>query len=600
MKKRRFISIRAKLAFAFLFVYLVPVVAVLLLLSRQLEGTFDKIALPRLKSAIASISADFEKIKKSTVEQTGTLAQSRPLVEAAAVYNEWPGELTEEVEGLGRNTPLDFLRVVDRRGRILASTPNKGEINDVIDDPMIAAAFMKKSGLSVRMEKAARTGGARAVSLNAYYPIIYRDGAAAVLIGGKLLDKDYLKELYSISNARVRLFREGELVEAFPPDEGASRIGAGFLKAIKANPQHTETFSSKGKEYMLGALPMRIERGGEAEAVFVLDLSREQVNTVLEKTLRNVIVLALFGFGLSAALGAVFSLGFTRHISQLARSAQLIGGGRFLEAHNSVTARDEIGILAEAMNKMVGDLKEYSEKLAMTERVAAWREIARRIAHEIKNPISPIQLSIENLKAAFSQDRGQFDEVFPECAETILEEVDKLKKLANEFSEFARLPRPNFEKIDIIEVLENVVNLHSAGAAGVSAVFKDGGERPLYIRGDRDQLNRVFTNLVKNAVEAMPGGGELKVIVRRHNDEIFIVIEDTGVGMDREDLQKIFTPYFTTKQSGSGLGLSIVQRILQDHDAGIDVYSEKGAGTKFILAFKELDERAAARGDNDG
>jgi two-component system, NtrC family, nitrogen regulation sensor histidine kinase NtrY len=251
-----------------------------------------------------------------------------------------------------------------------------------------------------------------------------------------------------------------------------------------------------------------------------------------------------------------------------------------------VRSSDELGLLANTFNRMIGELREYHERLALTERVAAWREIAQHIAHEIKNALSPIQLSMENLRRFHSGDRAQFDEFFPECSETILEEVDKLRRLANEFSEFARLPKPVFENLDIAEIIDNVITLHTHTAPNVNfRVERDEGVS-LIVRGDRDQLNRVFTNLVKNAVEAMPDGGELRILERRVYDEIFIVVEDTGKGISREDLLKIFTPYYTNKPGGSGLGLPIVQRILKDHGASIDVYSDKETGTKFIIAFR--------------
>jgi len=260
-----------------------------------------------------------------------------------------------------------------------------------------------------------------------------------------------------------------------------------------------------------------------------------------------------------------------------------------------VRSRDEVGLLGGAMNIMIDGLENYSEKLAMSERVAAWREIARRIAHEIKNPLSPIQLSVENMKALYEQDPAEFKQIFPEASDTVLEEVDKLRRLANEFSEFARMPKPEFESVDLAEVIGNVVNLHARSAGNVNVSFT--ADQPgMLVRADRDQLNRVFTNLVKNAIEAMPAAGDLSVLLRRVNDEVFVVVEDTGEGMDTDQLARIFTPYYTTKPRGSGLGLAIVQRILQDHGATFDVYSEKGKGTKFIIAFKEMNRDKPPQG----
>jgi two-component system, NtrC family, nitrogen regulation sensor histidine kinase NtrY len=306
--------------------------------------------------------------------------------------------------------------------------------------------------------------------------------------------------------------------------------------------------------------------------------------------------MALVGFMVALILGTIISLGITRPIGALVRSARLIGHGNLLEAVTDVRSTDELGLLANTFNRMIGELREYHERLAMSERVAAWREIAQHIAHEIKNSLSPIQLSIENLRRFHEQDRGSFDEFFPECSETILEEVDKLRRLANEFSEFARLPKPVFENLDIAEIIDNVLSLHQPVAPKIAMRVERDESGPLIVRGDRDQLNRVFTNLVKNAIEAMNDGGELRVLERRVMEEIFIVIEDTGVGINREDMTRIFTPYFTSKSGGSGLGLSIVLRILKDHGASIDVYSDRETGTKFIIAFRAAPTSEEERG----
>jgi len=598
MKKKAFFSIRAKLTVTFLLVSLLPTLATLLLLSRQLESTFDKIAQPRLKSALNAIDADFEATKSTVLEQSQALARDRHLIEAVAEYEVRPADLSHETEWIGKTTRLDFVRIVDPFGMVLASSDAKTEFNDEMSDPLILKAFNGETRMSVGIDE---LDGRRRLSVKVYTPISYDGEVRAVLVGGAVIDRKRLRRLHSLSSADIMLFQGYTLLDSYPAGAGDSqtRIDKKFLGRIERGPGRTETVTAGGTEYMMGGLPIRVSDDEKPAGFFVLGVSKEQLNSMREKTSNDALYAALIGAGLSLVLATLFSIGMTRHISALAQSARLIGQGRFPEARNNVRSGDEIGMLAEAMNIMIAGLKDFSEKLAMSERVSAWREIARRIAHEIKNPLSPIQLSMENMKAAFTQNPEIFEQMFPECADTVLEEVDKLRRLANEFSEFARLPRPQFEKVDIAEVLENVVKLHSAADPRIKVTFTPADKEGLYIRADRDQMNRVFINLVKNAFEAMHDGGELKIILRHINDEIFVVFEDNGAGIEREEMQKIFTPYYTTKRSGSGLGLSIVHRIIQDHEASIDVYSEKGAGTKFIIAFKEFgDEQNRAGGDN--
>jgi len=530
MKKKAFFSIRAKLTIALLFVSLIPTLATLLLLSSQLESIFDKIAQPRLKSALNAIDADFDATKSTVMEQSLALARDRHLIEAVAEYDFRPADLSHETEWIGKTTRLDFVRIVDPFGIVLASSDAKAEFNEEMSDPLILKAFNGETGLSVDIDE---LGGKRRLSVKAYTPISYDGEIRAVLVGGSVIDKQHLRRLHSLSSADIMLFQGYTLLDSYPAGAGGASapIDKDFLRRIERGPRRTEIVSVGRGEYMMGGLPIRVSEHDKPAGFFVLGVSKSQLNSMREKTSNDALYAALIGAGLSLVLAALFSIGMTRHIAALAQSARLIGQGRFPEARNSVRAGDEIGMLANAMNIMIADLKDFSEKLALSERVSAWREIARRIAHEIKNPLSPIQLSMENMKAAFTQNPEMFEQMFPECADTVLEEVDKLRRLANEFSEFARLPRPQFEKVDVSEVLENVVTLHAQADPRIRLSFTSDEQDSLFIRADRDQINRVFTNLVKNAFEAMPDGGELKIILRHLNDEVFVVFEDNGAGI---------------------------------------------------------------------
>ena len=607
MEKRPAISIRTKLTIAFLFVFLIPVLTMLWLLSGRLEMAFNKLEQPRLKNALTALQADFANRKTTVALQAQALAENKLITDTVHLssdsnYETQLGNLNINLESLGKSTRLHFIRIVNRE-KILANYP-KYMFNEPL--PPEDLYFVKKA---YRGETPIRIGEQeylndqdqpqRVLAITAYYPVRYqrslekREHAAteAVVVGGAIISGSYLERLNKLSNALILFFQGREFMASYPEIPfSQDLVEDSFLNEIDSEPQSNFIAPLAGSEYLFGGLPIRSPDSKKPVGYFVLGVSREHLLGIKSKTRENVLYVAMLGGGLSLILAALISLGITRPISDLARSAQLIGRGRFLEARNTVNTGDEVGLLGSAMNIMIDDIKAYSERLAMSERVAAWRDIARSIAHEIKNPLSPIQLSIENMRAAYEQNPEAFRDLFDESTTTVLEEVEKLRRLANEFSAFARMPKPAFEKVDLVEVLNNVTALYAKGHSGIRTSILSDRDRGLFVRADRDQLNRAFSNLIKNAIQAMPDGGELKVIIRHVNDEIFVVVEDTGVGMDSEELTKIFTPYYTTKDSGSGLGLPMVQRIFQDHEAGLDVYSEKGVGTKFIIAFKEIAE----------
>jgi nitrogen fixation/metabolism regulation signal transduction histidine kinase len=219
--------------------------------------------------------------------------------------------------------------------------------------------------------------------------------------------------------------------------------------------------------------------------------------------------------------------------------------------------------------------------------VAAWREMARRLAHELKNPLFPIQVSIETLRRAAEQEHvaessRAFSTLFEESSDTILEELRLLRGIIDEFSAFARLPRPRFAATDVNEVVQQVLALHRARAGNVEIGVDLALDLPP-IPADRDLLAHALGNLVANALDAMPEGGSLRVETTRGADGVTVAVADSGPGIGEDQRARLFTPYFTTKKGGTGLGLSIAQSIVSDHGGRIDVRTAPGEGTTFRL-----------------
>ena len=294
-------------------------------------------------------------------------------------------------------------------------------------------------------------------------------------------------------------------------------------------------------------------------------------------------VVAAVGLLFAYIVSYLIGLRMTKPIHQLTAGVSRIASGE-LTHQLAVRTRDEIGQLTQGVNRMAADLKINLERRINAERVAAWRDVARQIAHEIKNPLFPIRVSIENLQKARSQPEI-FDKICDECTETIIEEVDRLQRMVDEFHQFARMPLPDRKPSNLNQIVEHALNLYSQSLSQIQIETGLNPNLP-HISIDPEQIAQVLQNLVKNAVEAMPDGGSLRISTRPIDaNGIEVEVQDTGIGMSPATQKEIFTPYYTTKETGTGLGMAIVQRIITDHAGKIAVTSTEGVGTTIRLEF---------------
>ncbi len=225
-------------------------------------------------------------------------------------------------------------------------------------------------------------------------------------------------------------------------------------------------------------------------------------------------------------------------------------------------------------------------ELEKIQRLAAWREVARRIAHEVKNPLTPIQLSAQRLRKKYMEGlQGEGQEVFDKCTETIISQVEEIRRLVNEFSRFARMPAPSFAFTDIRKITDEMVMLYEQNNPGVE--FSVLSDSPVIIAEvDPDQYRRVLVNLFDNAIAAMDREGRITVTLSTSDsDRVVITVKDTGMGIDQEDMARLFDPYFSRRRGGTGLGLAIVNSIIADHHGSISVRGNRPHGTVFIMAF---------------
>jgi nitrogen fixation/metabolism regulation signal transduction histidine kinase len=295
----------------------------------------------------------------------------------------------------------------------------------------------------------------------------------------------------------------------------------------------------------------------------------------------------------------------SRPIELLAQAAEAVAAGNWdtsVDVRSGMGRRDEVSTLARSFNHMTSELSAQREKLIQAERVAAWRELARRLAHELKNPLFPLQLTVENLIHARGLGAEEFDEVFRESTRTLSMEIANLKTIIGRFSDFSKMPKPQLERIDAADAIARVASLYfSKPMANGEPAIECSIEKEtasLLIDADPELLHRALSNLVLNALDAMPEGGKLTLATKRVGEQVEIRVADSGVGMTPEECARLFTPYYTTKQHGTGLGLAIVQSVVADHQGTISVESQPEGGTRFVVLLPRANQHHEASGRN--
>ena len=264
-----------------------------------------------------------------------------------------------------------------------------------------------------------------------------------------------------------------------------------------------------------------------------------------------------------------------------------------LDGHNepiNFKGRDEIGALVEQYNNMCRQLEIAANKIARNERENAWREMARQVAHEIKNPLTPMQLNIEYLQMLWDRKDPKFEENFKETLKSLLEQIETLSKIATAFSDYAKLPENVSTTFDLSELLKNTIKLYDVEKnISISLIYNENEDWSMF--ADKNNLGRVFGNIIKNGIQAIGNEvGHIEVILNRLGEKYRIQITDNGCGIKEEDKKKVFFPNFTTKSSGMGVGLSVSQNIIQGIGGNISFASKEGIGTVFTIDIPILKE----------
>jgi signal transduction histidine kinase len=544
----------------------------------ELQRVFDGELDARLDGAGRAAQAALGELGAQVERSVRELSGEQAVEEVARTLHGGEGD-RGAIMGLGERlmalSGLDALELLDADGRILTS----GHLPARAGDPDRGALELGRNrpgkAVPMRVEVKAPDGFAPALAMLAARPVDYGSQRIFV-VGGRLISGAWARQLAQLTGASVAV------------SDGERELAR---TEVLTAPRTRRVPVADGAQ-VLGAVQVELSDVG---------LRRTQARIA-----RAAAVLWLALFGAALALGIALAARIIRPVAAVARGASAIAQGD-LGGQVATPASGELSELVEAFNAMSRDLRSATERAAFAERVAAWQGVARRLAHEIKNPLTPIRMSVETLLAAHRARRSDFDEIFQESAGAVLEEVERLRRIVDEFSKFARLPKPLMAEVDLAELAGLVLSLYAAPAGGAplepnqSAEGRSSGgplvrglvralEPGLTVMADRDQLTQVLINLLTNAEQAMAGRPGA-ITVRAWSGvpgEAWLEVEDQGPGVNPQERAKIFEPYYTTKQAGTGLGLAIAQRIAQEHGGRLEEKGQPGRGALFRLALPRV------------
>lgn len=611
MKSKLRWSLQYKLLLAFILVTVLPLILVSYITTTRITKQFQESNKARIRNVLAQAIRQYKQYGALARSKIDKAARAREIndigikinvsgqVGGQSIYELLAAEhITESAKQVAESLELDVFSILSEDGTIISSAHWPAKFGYKNSDLARMATAHENTPFLIREE----TSDEQFLTIQSTRFVKFDYGPNKLIVAGgyRLFSPDFVARVQSSGDAVVLFFdaskqswhalTETDDIETFSKqvalrnlvDQVTNKRGNLLLDSEeKKTDINLQEISSKNHNYVFTAIPL-VSAMNTPLGALVIGLSQDDVYTFLSQMKLFSYGAAIIGILSAVALSALLALRVTGPVQKLSKAVGSMAMGD-LDQKIDIRSHDEIGMLSAAFNKMALDLKSHREKLLQAERVAAWREMARRLAHELKNPLFPIQVSIETMVKAEHRNADAFQKIFSECTRTVLEEINSLKKIINEFSEFARMPRPVFAPVSLNEVVEQSLSLFTNQMDQVTlSVYLDDGLPP--IMADKDHIGRVIKNLVGNALEAMPSGGRLDVTTHKQGDEwVLLKISDTGVGMSEEAKRRLFTPYYTTKPRGTGLGLAIVQSIVADHHGKISVQSSVGQGTTFEI-----------------
>lgn len=599
-------SLRQKLLLLFSLTVAAAVAAVAWTVQVRIRQVFEQRDQQETALFVSQFQREFQQRSAQVAQAVGHLAESEQ-ARVMAVHIVQSGDsasYVNEAQAMAQSAQLDFLEIVGVDGNIVSSAQWPARFS--YPEPAVALvnkpSFLKREDLP---------DGSTALGLFAVRAIASSTPSVA-LVGGERLDQAFLADLPVAPGMQVGLYTEAGGADNsaaaassatsagldFDPNRlvGPSGAvpGAAVYRSLiltahsTGHPASAILFLSGKREDSVNATAIPLANdAGRVLAVLTVALSRQGMVRAQQHIRAIAYGVAAAGILLAIAFSLWIAARVSRPIEQLARAAEDVAGGN-LDVRVPVRGRDEVSVLAGSFNHMTAELASQRERLVQSERVAAWRELARRLAHELKNPLFPLQLTVENMVRARELAPGEFDEVFRESAATLTAEIANLKTIIGRFSDFSKMPRPELQRVDAKDLVERVRSLYGATAALREAKIRFETDIPpetMPLDADPELLHRALSNLVLNAMDAMPEGGTLTLAARPMDGKVELRVSDTGAGLTPEECERLFTPYYTTRQHGTGLGLAIVQSVVADHAGTIAVESRTGGGATFIITL---------------
>jgi two-component system nitrogen regulation sensor histidine kinase NtrY len=576
--------LRNRIGAAMAAVTLAGIVVTGLLTSFGIRRTINEESEKELTEASQALLGEWRALGGDIAGQLSLVSQQRPFRIALARLSrrEVPAE-SDEVIGLARRalaeSGLDFLQLLDERGRVL-SNGHWPVYYGRADSTAWEIVTRQGPGAVVHWRN---VQGRRVPAVEASMSLEIAD-VPYHLVGGRALSSDVVDDLARRSGGALyihladgtRIVPDGVTVQDVSHLVDAERIETGGLSYVVGRPP-------TGEAAKVSLVPLR---GPEGTVIgdFVLRISQVRLVNLERELIVAFLGVAAIGLVLAWGIGFWFARRITRPVEDLAAAARRVGVGRSPGRMPEESA-DEVGDLVRSFRRMTLDLAESRSELVRAERLAAWRDIAQRMAHEIKNALSPIQISVETIQRSHRAGHPELGEIVDESVGTVRDEVRTLRNLVNEFSQFARMPELEVTPAPLNPVVERAATLHARNEKGVPVVATLAPELP-EPRIDVEALGRALGNVILNAVEASPVGGRVRVTTARTaGDGLEVVVDDDGPGIPREDREKIFEPYFTTKPSGTGLGLAMAWKIVSEHGGRIEILEAPGGGARFRIVL---------------
>ncbi|HVU48914.1 MAG TPA: ATP-binding protein [Terracidiphilus sp.] len=592
-------SLRQKLLLLFSLTVAAAVAAVAWTVLLRVRHVFEQRDQEETALFVSQFQREFQHRSAEVAAAVDRLAGSehaRTMAFELAQSNDAAPYLTE-AQAMAQDAQLDFLEIVGPDGNVVSSAqwPARfGYPEPAVTEPA-QGTFLKREDLP---------DGSTALGLFAVR-VIGGASPAVKLVGGERLDQSFLADLPVAAGMTIGLYSDANAAQgqnagvlaAFDPTRLAGANGSlagavhyeALISAARRSEQQTNGIVnlSDRREDSLNATAIPLKnQSGDVMAVLIVAISRAGMVEAQQHIRAIAYGVAAGGMFLAIVFSLWVAARVSRPIEELARAAEEVASGNW-DAHVPSHGHDEVSVLARSFNHMTDQLTNQRERLVQSERVAAWRELARRLAHELKNPLFPLQLTVENLVRARALPEAEFDEIFRESTATLSAEIANLKKIIGRFSDFSKMPKPELERMDARDAIHRVYTLY-ANANQSDAVVKfklDVSGEPMQIDADAELLHRALSNLVLNAIDAMPDGGVLTLSAHPKGERVEIRVADTGEGLTPEECERLFTPYYTTKQHGTGLGLAIVQSVVADHAGTISVEGTPGGGATFIITL---------------